>query len=323
MESQSDRSVFDVLVTKKTKEADDTFSYELRDPRGGELPPFTPGAHIDIHLPNKLTRQYSLSNKFWQRDHYRIAVLRDPATRGGSKTLHDEVESGHTVSISFPRNLFELAPTKGRSILFAGGIGITPIICMAAALASRDAEFSLHYCARSRSRAAFYDEILEDRIGRVTRFYFDDEGPVLSVAEVLRNSTPADHLYVCGPTGFIKHVVESARGLGWAEDAIHREYFAAVAAPKTSESEFEVLIKSTGETVTVGAEETVVAALSRLGIEVPVSCEQGICGTCVTGIVEGTPEHRDMFLTARERGTNRIFTPCCSRSKSATLVLDL
>ena len=312
-----------VRVVRKTREALDINSYELAASDASGLPGFEAGAHIDVHLPNGLTRQYSLCGHPQQAGRYRIAVLRDPKTRGGSQAVHDLIHEGDELRIGMPRNLFPLQKSGGHSLLLAGGIGVTPLLAMAYHLHREGRPFELHYFTRSRDRAAFMAELQASGLAAQVFFHFDDEPDASQkpVAELLAAMDGATHLYTCGPAGFLNHVLDSARALGVPDARVHYETFAA-AAPVSGGS-FEVRIQSTGQKVVVGPDETVVAAVARLGIEIAVSCEQGICGTCLTRVVEGLPDHQDQYLTEAEQAANDQFTPCCSRSKSACLVLDL
>ena len=312
-----------VKVVKKSAEALDINAYELVAAGAEDLPAFDAGSHIDVHLPNGLVRQYSLCSSPSQEGRYRIAVLRDPKTRGGSEAAHDMVNEGDTLRISAPRNLFKLAASASPSILLAGGIGVTPLLAMAYHLHSLGLPFELHYFARSRERVAFLAELLASEFADRLVLHLDDEVParVQPLRELLAALPRDAHLYTCGPSGFLAHVLDTARALSWPDAQVHYESFAAP-EPVSGDS-FDVRIRSTGESVTVGLDETVVAAVARLGIEIPVSCEQGICGTCVTRVVEGTPDHHDQYLTDEERTANDQFTPCCSRSLSKLMVLDL
>lgn len=316
--------MIEVRIASRRQEALDILSLELARADGGALPSFSAGSHIDVHLPNGLIRQYSLCNHPDESHRYRIGVLKDPASRGGSMAVHGLAE-GATLQISEPRNLFSLVHEAKRSILFAGGIGITPILCMAERLARIGADFELHYCARSAARAAFVEQMRSSSFSDKVRFHFDDgEGAGrLDAAAVLATWDADTHLYVCGPGGFMEHVLGTARELGWAEANLHREYFAAEPVDHENDGSFDVQLSSSGQVFQVPADKSVVAVLEEAGIVIPVSCEQGICGTCLTRVLDGEPDHRDMFLTEQEQAANDQFTPCCSRSKSARLVLDI
>ncbi|HCN63238.1 MAG TPA: oxidoreductase [Pseudomonas sp.] len=316
--------MIEVQVVSRKTEAHGICSYELARLDESPLPAFSAGSHIDVHLPDGLIRQYSLCNHPDERHRYLIGVLRDPASRGGSQHLHEQINTGDRLHISEPRNLFPLIHEARRSLLFAGGIGITPILCMAERLAHSNADFELHYCARSSDRAAFVERIRHSAFADRVFVHFDEQPETLmNAAQVLANPQPDLHLYVCGPAGFMKHVLDSARVQGWAEDRLHREYFAAAAIDSSHDGSFSVKVASSGQIIEIPADKTVVAVLESHGIDIPMSCEQGVCGTCLTNVLEGIPDHRDMFLTEEEQACNNQFTPCCSRSKSPLLVLDI
>jgi vanillate monooxygenase ferredoxin subunit len=313
-----------VKVVRKTREAQDIAGFELARADGGSLPAFSAGSHIDVQLPGGLTRQYSLCNDSGEQHRYRIAVLRDPASRGGSVAMHDAVREGDEIQISAPRNHFPLQHAQ-RSLLFAGGIGVTPLLCMAQRLAAIGADFEMHYATRSIERTAFRDEILASTFANKVSFHHDDGEPaqVLNVPEALGAYDAGTHIYVCGPGGFINHVMQVAQGMGWPATHIHVEHFAAAPQDHSADAAFDVKIASTGKTCTVPAGESVVQALAKHGMEILTSCEQGVCGTCITRVLEGEPDHRDLYFTDEEKAKNDQFTPCCSRSRTPVLVLDL
>jgi len=311
-------------LARKVDEALEICSFELVAADGGALPPFTAGSHIDVHLDGGLVRQYSLCNPPWEIHRYVIAVLRDPASRGGSRAMH-ALQPGQELLVSEPRNHFTLAPAASRHLLLAGGIGITPILCMAEQLAEQGGEFVLHYCTRSTERAPFLERLRASPFAPRVRAHHDD-GPAdqkLDIAAAVAAPSGGSHLYVCGPTGFMDAVLGAARAAGWAETALHRENFAGAATTGVNDGAFEVQIASSGVVIRVAADQTVTAALAAAGISVPLSCEQGLCGTCLTRVIEGVPDHRDVYLTDDERARGDQFTPCCSRAKSSRLVLDL
>lgn len=313
-----------VTVARKVREAEGIFSFELALPDGAPLPAFSAGAHVDVHLPGGLTRQYSLCNDGADKHRYRIAVLRELVSRGGSVAMHDAVHEGDVIHISAPKNHFPLH-VAARTLLFAGGIGVTPLLSMAQRLASIGADFTLHYCTRSAERTAFVQEIQASAFANQVHFHFDAGPPEqkLDLAKALAGTDADRQLYVCGPGGFIAHVVDAAKASGWSPEQIHLEYFGAAPQDSSGDSSFEVRIASTGKTFHVGADQNIVQVLKDNGIEILTSCEQGVCGTCITRILEGEPEHRDMYFTDEEKAANDQFTPCCSRSKSKVLVLDL
>ena len=312
----------DLQVARITSETESIRSFCLAHPAGGELPPFTAGAHVDVHTPAGVTRQYSLCNEPWDTSHYMIAVLKEPRSRGGSRSMHDDVQVGTKLAVSVPRNHFPLVPSA-HTILVAGGIGVTPLLGMAEHLCSSGQSFEFHYCARSQANAAFLERLRQSRFKESVHLHFDDAAPSarFDCASVLGAPACEKHLFVCGPSGFIEFVEQTARRAGWAETCIHHEHFSA--GPAGSGSRFEVVVASTGKTYLIPEGRSVAQVLNLEGVHVPVSCEQGVCGTCLTRVLEGVPEHRDLFLTDEERDGNLAFLPCCSRAKSAVLVLDL
>jgi vanillate monooxygenase ferredoxin subunit len=318
-------SSLSVRVARKAVEAQDICTFELVAVDGRPLPSFSAGSHVDVQLPGGLTRQYSLCNDPAESHRYLIGVLRDAASRGGSVAMHDQVQEGALLTISTPRNHFPLAHEAERHLLLAGGIGITPILCMAERLAIAGAAFEMHYCTRSPERTAFRKRITSSAYAPQVQFHFDDGAPAqkLDLDALLATPQAGAHLYVCGPKGFMDAVLGTARARGWPEAQLHYEFFAADVAPRSGDDAFEVQLASSGRVIVVAKDSSVTQALSAAGVEVPTSCEQGVCGTCLTRVIEGVPDHRDLYMTPEEQAANDQFTPCCSRSKSARLVLDL
>lgn len=312
-------------VVRKRKEADDTWSFLLQ-PLEGEPVPASAGAHISLRLPSGNVRQYSLCNTDDTGRAYEICVLRTPASRGGSIELCDRVQEGDLLWAEAPVNRFPLVEHAGPAILMAGGIGLTPLLAMARELSVKGRDFKLNYFARSANAAAFAHALRERPfVGRV-EFFFGSDIAVQqqAIEDCLRDRPASAHVYVCGPTGFIDYVLETAGSLGWPSDALHWERFTAVtSAPPGGDAAFDVIVRSTGARIHVPAGTTALEALERGGISIPRSCEQGICGTCLTGVVEGEVIHNDSYLTPEERARNDQFLPCCSRAKSQFLVLDL
>jgi len=317
-----------VRVAGKTSEADAICSYELVPLDGAPLPPFEAGAHIDVHLgahhSDSLIRQYSLCNPPGETHRYQIGVLRDADSRGGSQAMHDHIDTGAILQISAPKNHFPLVDAK-RTLLLAGGIGVTPILAMAEALAAKGAAFELHYSARSPERAAFKERLGAPHFAGRVHFHYDsgDAAQKLDLPSLLASPDADTHLYVCGPQGFIDHVLGSAKSLGWAAAQLHVEYFSAAAVDTSGDQAFDVKLASSGKVVSIPAGQTVIKVLAEHGVDVPYSCEEGVCGTCLTRVLEGVPDHRDVYLTEEEQAANDQFTPCCSRAKTKVLVLDL
>lgn len=312
-----------VKVSNKIEVATDICAFELMPLAGGVLPAFSAGAHIDVHIADNLVRQYSLYNSPDDRSRYCIGVLRDPNSRGGSQAMH-QLNEGSLLEISQPKNHFPLVAEAKHAILIAGGIGVTPLLCMAEQLASAGAGFELHYCTRSPEHTAFRQRFAQTDLLEHVRCYFDsNRDDRVDFSSILARPNADTHVYVCGPAGFITAVLNAAKMAGWSDSHLHREYFTA--SPEDSGQEsgvFQVQIASTGQLIKVEADQTVAEALNASGIEIPLSCEQGVCGTCLTGVLSGIPEHRDVYLTAEEQQANDQFLPCCSRAKTPLLVLD-
>lgn len=318
-------SLLQVRVAAKTPVAEGVAAFDLMPLAGESLPPFEAGAHIDVHVPGGLVRQYSLYELPGEPRRYRIGVLRDPQSRGGSAGLVESVQEGDVLAISEPRNHFALAQAAEHSLLFAGGIGITPILCMAQQLAREGLSFELHYCGRSAQRMAFVAQLKDSGYAdRVTLHV--DEGAAeqqLNARATIGNPARGKHLYVCGPAGFMDHILGAARALGWDEAHLHREYFAAAPMDDSADRPFELELRQSGTVIRVAADQSAARALLDAGIPLSVSCEQGVCGTCMTRVVEGAPDHRDLYLTDSEKERNDCFLPCCSRARTRRLVLEL
>lgn len=316
--------MMDLIVKRRNQEAEGILSLDFISASGAPLPGFKPGAHIDVHLPGGLVRQYSLCHPCSQptTTQYTIAVQREPQSRGGSVAVHEHLQAGVKIQVSEPRNLFELEPAAAKHLLFAGGIGITPILCMAQALAQQQQPFELHYFCRSQERAAFVELLNSPAVKPFVHWHIGVEAPS-KVGELLSAPDEQAHAYVCGPTGFMDCVLGEAATRGWRAQNLHKEYFTPVSTEQDGDQSFQVQVASTGKCYEIPAGRTVFEILDESGVDVPVSCEQGICGTCVTRVISGVPDHRDQFLTDEEKASNTCFTLCCSRSRSAMLVLDL
>lgn len=313
------------IVTAKRTETPSTCSIELRGAEGRPLPAFSAGAHVHVRLPGGSVRAYSLCNNPSDWDRYVLGVHRSAQSRGGSRAVHERVAAGEVLCISAPRNHFALAPQARHSVLVAAGIGITPLLSMAEHLGARDASFELHYVARSRETAAFLSHLECSSFSKRVRLHLSaGVSPSRIAPSVLVPApNPDSHLYVCGPPGFMDAVLARARLLGWPLDRLHQERFAAVQGDAGGAQAFGIRLARSGAHLTVGASESVVQALAAAGVHVPVSCEQGVCGTCLTRVLAGEPDHRDMYLSPEERARNDCFLPCCSRAASAELTLDL
>lgn len=314
----------DVRIAHREAETADVAVFHLVADDGAALPAFAAGAHVELHLPNGLTRQYALCNGPHDSGRYVIAVLRAPASRGGSSWLHDEAQVGQRLRLVPPRNRFALAHEAAHHVLVAGGIGIAPIVAMADRLAVADASFELHYCARSPERAAFRRRILASTWAPRAFWHFLDgpQAAPTALDPVLDAHPAGTQLYVCGPEGFMAWVLGAARAAGWDEARLHSQYFSATVGTAPHDADFELMLAGSGRRVQVRRGLSVVQALAEAGVVVPTSCGQGVCGSCVTRVLSGEPEHRDAFLTPAERAAGD-FTPCVSRARGARLVLDL
>ncbi len=315
-------NLINVTITEREMMSSDVVSLTLSNVNGSPLPAFSAGAHINVHVNDNTIRQYSLCSDPIETAFYRLGILKDPKSRGGSIAIHEQLKVGDTITITEPDNLFPLDMTADHSILAGGGIGITPMIAMAYALKAVDKSFDLHYCVRSHKEVAFLDELQRD-FGEALKVHCDDLGdeqrlnPTVDFGEAVAGT----HVYTCGPSGFMDWIMGSARDIGFKDKNIHFEYF-NIEIDSTGEA-FTVIAEQSGKTISVSATQTIVAALSEAGIKVEVSCEQGICGTCILDVLEGEPDHRDHFLTDDEKADNDQIAVCCSRSKSSTLVLDV
>ncbi len=315
-----------VRVARKATEALDIATFELVNVDDRPLPAFSAGSHVDVHLGDGLTRQYSLCNDPSEGHRYLIGVLRDPASRGGSQAMHERIKEGDVLHISPPKNHFPLAhnaepqraarrrhrrdadPVHGRA---AGGHRARRSRCTTAPARRIAPPFAI----ASRRPAS----------QRKVQFHFDDGDAAqkLQLDSVIKPVRPGVHLYVCGPKGFMDWVLDSARKAGWPSEQLHYEFFGAEVVKSETDASFEVKLASSGKVITVTKDQTVVQALSAAGVEVATSCEQGVCGTCLTRVLEGEIDHKDMYLTPEEQAANDQFLPCCSRAKSPLLVLDL
>ena len=304
-------------------------SYELVDPAGLSLPSFEAGAHIDVHLAQGLVRQYSLSNDPAERHRYVIAVLNDANGRGGSQTLHAQLHVQDFVEVSSPRNNFHLSEQAEKVILIAGGIGVTPLKSMAHHLERTGKPYALYYCAKDRNYAAFTGEFELFSSKDSHRFHFDGGNPAegLNISELLREPEDGQHVYYCGPAGFMKACAAAA--MHWPTGTVHAEHFKA-AAETIGETDlsvagavggFTVKVASSGALVEVGPQQSIVDALSAIGVVIETSCQSGLCGSCKTHYLSGDVDHHDCILSDDEH--KAYLTACVSRARSGVLVLDL
>ncbi|NDY91811.1 PDR/VanB family oxidoreductase [Ideonella livida] len=293
----------------------------LAAPDGAELPAFTAGAHVELHLPGGLLRAYSLCNPPWERHRYVLGVLHAADSRGGSAAVH-ALQPGQVLRVGAPRNHFALLPAP-HTVLLAGGIGITPLLAMAEVLEATGAAWELHHACRSADRAAF-SPALAARLpaGRVHLHLGEGTTARLGLGARLRQVPAGSRVYACGPTGFMAALQAEAAAAGWPPDHFHTEAFGA-AAPTVGDQPFTLRLSRSGRTVSVAADQTALQALLAAGLPVESSCEAGVCGSCLLPLLGGQADHRDSYLTPAEQAAQDRFAPCCSRARSAELLLDL
>lgn len=315
-------TLYDVVVKNRHVEGGNIAVMEFESATSTTLPKVEAGAHIDVHLPNGMVRQYSLCQNPNDEGKFRLGILRDPESRGGSVSAFDEIKDGMQIQVSEPKNLFPLLKAK-HSVLIGGGIGITPLITMAYQLAHEGASFELHYCGASPEKCAFVDEIKNGELAQYTTFHFKSEGASHRAffESAIKDIDSESHIYTCGPVGFMDWVINLATTHDFPEQQIHKEYFQV--ETDTSGDSFEVVAERSGKIIMVEAGETILQALAKEGIDIEMSCEQGVCGTCMCDVIEGEPDHRDVYFTDEEKASNEQILVCCSRSKTPRLVLDI
>jgi ferredoxin-NADP reductase/fatty acid desaturase len=286
------------------------------------LPRFTAGSHIDVHLPSGRVRQYSMCNA--PGDVYQIAVKPEPTGRGGSLEVHEALQVGKVVTVSTPRNNFELAKAD-RYVLVAGGIGLTPLLSMAHHLWASGTPFQLHVCAQDAGAVPFKDELDSLPFAEAVQVHLDASPGRTSMdpATAFGSWEAGTELYVCGPGGFMDWVASRAKDLGWPLDTVHRESFFAPVYDITEDRPFDVVLARRGITLHIPAGRQILDVLAEHEILVPFACSQGVCGTCITPVLSGEPEHRDAVLSPEVREANTAMCLCVSRGKTDKVVLDL
>jgi ferredoxin-NADP reductase len=317
-------SLLQAYVHQMRHEAEGVLSVELRPADGCDFPSFDAGAHIDLHLANGLIRNYSLVNPAGDAGRYVIGVLRDKASRGGSRYVHDTLRVGQRLPISAPRNNFPLQEDAPATVLVAGGIGITPILCMAKRLKALGKPFELMLFARSRANAAFLAEV--HALGVPLTLHFDDEqgGPPDLKGLLARCEAGASaHYYACGPAVMLDTFEKACAELGYGHAHIERFAPVEVKAASDARANYTVELKRSGRVIEITPEKSLLQTLLDSGVEVEYSCGEGVCGTCETRVLEGHPDHRDSVLSAKERAGNHCMMVCVSGCKTERLVLDL
>ena len=315
------RGQLTVRVARKWETAEDVMAFQL-EAVSGLLPTAQPGAHLDVHLPTGSTRPYSLTNASGVQAHYVIGVRREPESRGGSAWLHDTLGEGDELTITAPRNNFPLRRDATRTVLVAGGIGITPLLAMAETLHAGRHRFELHHFARSADHVAFSSRL--DALGPAvtTHLGLSPAGTGAELGRILARYEPSNHLYLCGPRALLDTARSIATNGGWPEAAVHVEHFQNPTELDRSTG-FEVRLARSALTVAVEPGQTILDVLRANGITVDASCQQGACGTCIVGVLDGEPHHQDVYLTPTEQAAGDRIATCVSRAAGARLVLDV
>jgi ferredoxin-NADP reductase len=317
---------FDLRVIDIVAETALIRAIKLARPHGEPLPPWDAGAHIKVHLPDGNERSYSLINTSRDpaattRPHvYRLGVRLEQPSQGGSQFMH-ALNVGDVVQVTAPRNNFPLEPSSKPVVLLAGGIGVTPVLSMATALAAGRRPYRFIYAGRSRDQLAFLDEI-EALNGERLRVHTDDASGIFDVKGLMASLTSDEPLYLCGPKPMIDAAIQSAGDLDWAYGRLRFEIF-ATAVPVAGDQSFEVVMNNSGKTFRIPANKTILGVLIEAGEDPMHDCQRGDCGICQVGVIEGTPDHRDYILTDAEKSAGKVMQICVSRSKSPRLVLDL
>ena len=305
-------------------EAQNIISVDLRPMRGQKLVPFQAGSHIDLHLAGNLIRSYSLAKDSQETHRYLLGILKEKSSRGGSVYIHEQLRVGMQLTISEPRNNFPLNEEADHSVLIAGGIGVTPILSMAKRLEALGKSFEIVALGRSRSAFAFADDIAELKCP--VHWHFDDtSNGSPNLHELLQTRPPKGnaHYYACGPAAMLDAFETACQTLGYANHHIERFAAVEVKAADDARQSFTVELKKSGKTFEITPDTNLHQQLIQRKINVPFSCEEGICGACETQVLEGIPDHRDMVLSSAEQASNRVMMVCVSGCKSERLVLNL
>lgn len=303
---------------------EDIRAFEFEPVDSQPLPSAGAGSHLDIHLSNGLVRQYSVVAHDTQANRYTIAVKRDDQGRGGSKAMH-ALAVGTVLNVGRPRNNFVLYESAQRFILIAGGIGITPLVHMAQRLAAIDKPFELHVCARNEAAVPLREQLSGNALAARTTVHLDQANgrSGLDVLQVLGRPDDGTLLYLCGPQGFMNWLREAALAAGWPESQVRTESFAAAVVADVENRPFTVELAQARRTIPVRTDQSILDALAIAGVNVPYACMQGTCGTCVTPVVNGAVEHRDAYLSEREKVSNSCMCLCVSRALGDKVTLDL
>jgi ferredoxin-NADP reductase len=303
----------EMRVTALTWQAEDVITVTLTTIDGTPVPAWEAGAHVDLHLPTG-TRQYSLCGNPTDQS-LTVGVLRTPDSRGGSQFIHDDLRVGSALTVSGPRNNFELVDSE-EYLFIAGGIGITPLLPMIAEAERRHADWKLAYGARTRSKMAFLGQ-LSPYENKVSLFPEDEVG-FLDLDALLGEHRNSRVVYCCGPTPMLDAL--DARTEAWPSLSVRTERFSAASISRDDDEAFEVFAQQSGIQVTVGADESIVDALEEAGVWVATACREGVCGSCEAAVLCGIPDHRDAVL---DHTRTDVMLPCVSRAQTATITLDI
>jgi vanillate O-demethylase ferredoxin subunit len=312
----------DAVVEDRRGIARDIISIVFRR-ADGRFTPATAGSHVDVEIRPNLIRQYSLVPGA-PDGRYRIAAQVEPKGRGGSVGLFERLHPSVSFRVSHPRNNFRLEETASTSLLFAGGIGVTPLFAMASRLNALGRRFKFIYSVRSRDRAAFLDEIAREDWSDMMRLVVDDEPQThTDLKRLMHDSEPSTFAYVCGPGGFIDYLSARWSELGRSPAMMRTESFSLTGTPTQDNRPFVVELASSGLRLKVDSDETIAMVLERAGLTPNTSCEMGMCGSCKVPVLRGEPDHRDSVLTEAEKASGRVITVCCSRARGDELVLGI
>ena len=307
-------------VTRNDAIADGINLFEFRDAGGSELPQFSAGAHIAIHVPNGMLRKYSLCNDPAERDRYQVAVKREVNGRGGSCSLTDDVKAGDELTVVAPVNDFGLPPRAQDFLFIAGGIGVTPMMAMIRQVLAEGKRFRLFYCSRSPETTAFREELSGQQFKDMVTIHYDggDVSRSLDLRPVLAERKNREHLYCCGP----RPLMEAVRAMTdhWSSTAVHFEAFSDAETHKAGDTSFKVKLARSGTVLDVPTTKTILEVLRDHGLDVPSSCETGTCGTCRTKVLAGEADHRDLVLADHERKDTIMI--CVSRAKGEEITID-
>jgi len=307
-------------VTRNDAIADGINLFEFRDAGGSELPQFSAGAHIAIHVPNGMLRKYSLCNDPAERDRYQVAVKREVNGRGGSCSLIDDVKAGDELTVVAPVNDFGLPPRAQDFLFIAGGIGVTPMMAMIRQVIAEGKRFRLYYCTRSPETTAFLEELSAPQFKDMVTIHYDQGNPSrsLDLRPILAERKNREHLYCCGP----RPLMEAVRAMTdhWSPTAVHFEAFSEAETHKPDDKPFKVRLARSGTMLDVSTSTTILEVLREHGLEVPSSCETGTCGTCRTKLLAGEADHRDLVLAEHERKDTIMI--CVSRARGDEITID-